>query len=32
MQTKTKTGLEEKIREMAGRIRALREIVGLSTA
>ena len=32
MQTETKTGLEEKIREMAGRIRALREIVGLSTA
>ena len=32
METKTKTGLEEKIREMAGRIRALREIVGLSTA
>ena len=27
MQTKTKTGLEEKIREMAGRIRALREDV-----
>ena len=27
-----KNGLEEKIREMAGRIRALREIVGLSTA
>ena len=32
MSTQTLTGLEYKIREMAGRIRELREITGLSTA
>ena len=32
MATQTLTGLEYKIREMAGRIRELREITGLSTA